>query len=223
MTETIALFGGTGRTGKYVMTLALEKGYKVQMLARSPDKVDTKHENLTVVPGDLTDKEALEKVVKDATYVISCVGGPANAKTYPKDMMLDFIKLLVPIMEAEASIKVFLFQSGGASLAPGKQPTFMQSVMRRMIIPMIGLGPMVRDNGQVIAYLAENKKHFAVIVTRPALLEEKEKDMTVVANHAKMSMAATTYKALAVFTLEAIKDESLYGSYPYPTPIAAKK
>jgi hypothetical protein len=223
MTETIALFGGTGRTGRHVVTYALEKGYKVQMLARSPDKVEIKHENLTVIEGDLLNEEALKKVVNGATYVISCVGGPANTKTYPHNMMINFIKLLVPIMEAETLIKVFLYQAGAFSPAPGKPLTFMTSFLRQVFGGMMQFGPMIRDNDQVITYLAENKKHFAVIVTRPALLEDKEKDLTVVADHDKKPMSAITYKALAAFTLEAVKDESLYGTYPYAYPVATKK
>jgi putative NADH-flavin reductase len=215
MAETIALFGGTGRTGRHVVAYALEKGYKIQMLARSPNKVEIKHENLTVIEGDLLNEEALKKVVKDATYVISCVGGPASAKTYPEDMMINFITLLVPIMEAEASIKVFLYQAGGFSPVPGKPLTFMTSLMRRVIVPMIGIGPMLRDNDQVITYLAENKKHFEFIVTRPAMLEEKDNDLVVVADHNKMNMSTITYKALAIFTVDALKDSSLYGTYPY--------
>ncbi|GKY95883.1 hypothetical protein MPSEU_000548900 [Mayamaea pseudoterrestris] len=217
-TETIALFGGTGRTGRHVLTCALEKGYKVRMLARSPDKVAPKtHANLTVIKGDLTDAEALKEVVKGATYVICCVSGPHSNTKYPKDMMINFIKLLLPIMDAEASIKLFLYQAGGFSAAPSKPNSFVIKLMGKTIGTMLGLGPMIRDNEQVTFYIAESKKHFDFIVTRPGMLEEKDKEVVAVAEHDKFPMSTITFKALAEFTVTALKDTSLYNTCPYVT------
>jgi hypothetical protein len=218
MTETIALFGGTGRTGRHVVTYALEKGYKIQLLARDPSKVETTHVNLTVIPGSFSDADALKKTIQGATYVISCAGGPNKPKDYPKDFMFDFVKLLYPLLEAETSVKVFLFQAGGFSPVPGKSLPLLTSFMRATIGTMIGIKPMLQDNDQVIKYLADNKKHFATIVTRPAMLEEKESSLVLTASQDKMSMSTITFKALAVFSVEAIKDESLYGTYPFPVP-----
>lgn len=219
MTETIALFGGTGRTGTHMLTYALEQGYKVRMLARSPEKVQTKHVNLTVIQGDLTNKEALAQVVQGATYVISSVGGPASARRYPKDMMINFVKTLLPILQAESSVKVFLYQAGGFSATPTQPLTFATKLMRWILAPFFGLGPMIRDNEAVIFYLASIvNKSFEVIVTRPGMLEEKDSDLVVVANHDKMASGAITFKALAVFSVKALKDTSLYGTYPYVVP-----
>jgi len=36
---SLALFGATGNTGKAVLALALEQGYVVRALVRSPEKV----------------------------------------------------------------------------------------------------------------------------------------------------------------------------------------
>jgi nucleoside-diphosphate-sugar epimerase len=218
MTETIALFGGTGRTGSYLVTLALEQGYKVQMLARTPSKVETKHANLTVVQGGFSDKEALEKVVKGATYVISCAGGQATGKNYPKDLMLNFVQLLYPIMEAEASVKVFLYQSGGMSAAPGRPLTCTTSLTRMTLGNFLGIKAMILDNEAVSFWMAENKKHFDYIITRPGLLEDKDDDAVLYADQDNWPMSAITYKALAAFTLESVKDKTLFGTYPYVMP-----
>ena len=46
---SLALFGATGNTGKAVLALALEQGYVVRALVRSPEKVSVKHEKLTLI------------------------------------------------------------------------------------------------------------------------------------------------------------------------------
>ena len=214
MTETIALFGGTGRTGRHVVTYALEKGYKVQLLARTPSKVETTHDNLTVIEGDLSNEEALKQVVKGATYVMSCAGGPSNMKEYPRDLMLTFVKLLYPIMEAEPSVKVFFFQAGRFSDAPGQSTPLMVTFLRYTIGYLLGFESIVADNEKVTFFMAENKKRFDFILTRPGYLTETDKEMDVVAEYATIAMPIS-FQALAKFNVDNLNNTSLYGTYPY--------
>ena len=76
--NTVAVFGGTGKTGSEVVYQALKSNKKVIVLARDPQKmlvppgsggdslggkllVDP---NLTVIQGSVTDPDAVEKVTK---------------------------------------------------------------------------------------------------------------------------------------------------------------
>ena len=214
MPETIALFGGTGRTGRHVITYALDKGYKVQMLARTPSKVETTHDNLTVIEGDLANTDAIQQVVKGATYVMSCAGGPSNMKEYPPDLMLNFVKLLYPIMEAESSVKVFFFQAGRFSDAPNQSTPLLITFLRYTIGYLLGFESIVADNQKVTFFMAENKKRFDFILTRPGFLTETDKEMDVVAEYASLAMPIS-FKALAKFNVDSLTDTSLYGTYPY--------
>ena len=45
----IAVFGATGSSGQQLVKLALQKGYKVTVLARTPEKLTIKDKNLTVI------------------------------------------------------------------------------------------------------------------------------------------------------------------------------
>jgi len=51
----IAVFGGTGRTGRQVVTQALAAGHEVRVLVRSEDSARRlgRHDRLTAVGGDL--------------------------------------------------------------------------------------------------------------------------------------------------------------------------
>jgi nucleoside-diphosphate-sugar epimerase len=220
MPETIAIFGGTGQTGTHAVAYALEKGYKVQILVRNASKVTTKNENLTVIEGDITDQAALEKTIKGATYVVSFVGGPTKPSEYPKDMMLNYVKLLWPLLEAESSVKVFLYQAGGLSAVPGKPLSFVTKIIRFIAAWAMGIGPMIADNEQAAAWMHENKKDsFAVIVTLPGALKESDSGEVVeVTNDAPLPFGPITFKALAIATVNAVTKESLYGTFPYVVP-----
>jgi uncharacterized protein YbjT (DUF2867 family) len=45
----IALFGGTGKTGKHLMQQALDQGHSLRVLVRSPEKVTITHDNLKIL------------------------------------------------------------------------------------------------------------------------------------------------------------------------------
>ena len=72
----IAIIGGTGSTGKEVVSLALTAGYQITIVARNPLSIEPRN-NLTVVAGDVTNPESLKNAFKDIDAVISCFG-PAN-------------------------------------------------------------------------------------------------------------------------------------------------
>jgi len=218
MVETLAVFGATGQTGRHVVTYALEKGYKVQAMARTPSKVETKHANLTIEEGDFSNEEAIQKTVAGATYVISCAGGDIKQKPYNK-IMTPFVKLLWPILEKEESVKVFLYQSGALALAAGEQESFMmRNLMKPMIYMMTPLKEMVADNQEVMDFLqGKTSSHVKTIVSRPGGLKEAKASTELVASETSY-MGMVTFADLAAFTVEAIKDESLYGKSPFPVP-----
>ena len=47
----IAVFGGTSVMGKSFVAQALEAGHSIQVLARTPEKMDQEHEDLSVLQG----------------------------------------------------------------------------------------------------------------------------------------------------------------------------
>lgn len=220
MVETIALLGGTGQTGRHIVDYALDKGFKVQMLARAPSKVAKEHANLTVIEGDASNQFAVENTIKGSTYVISCMAGPNKPSEYPKDFMLDFVKMIWPLLDAEPSVKVFIFQSGGLAAAPGKPLTLFIKIMRLIVGTLLGIGPMIADNEKVCQFMSENKKDsFEFIATRPAALQEKDDDdMVVELSQDNMPMSPITFKSLAVCTVDSMNDSTFFGTYPYVAP-----
>ena len=70
----IVVFGATGRTGSAVMGLALARGHRVRVLARTPAKVAVVHPDLTVIAGDAFDVATVAAAIGDADGVISAIG-----------------------------------------------------------------------------------------------------------------------------------------------------
>lgn len=183
MSETIALFGGTGATGKHFLQLALEAGYKVRALVRTPTKVTITDNNLTLIEGSFTDTEKVEETIQGATYVVSMAGAPIGfGQTYPKDMMVNFTRLLVPAMK-KAKTKVFLYQAGAFSLKMDGTRPLLMAIMGTIIGGLMGMLPLVNDNGESAKYLndAENLGDLNVIMTHPGMLKDEPSSKKLVA------------------------------------------
>jgi len=233
--ETIALFGATGRTGKHVLRLALEQGYTVRALVRTPSKLPHEllqqhHEHLTIVEGDVTTdtaKQTVQETCTGANYVIICLSGPNSTTEYPAGFMTQFVRnILWPVLE-RTHPKVVLFQASAFCAVKGYLPLSLK-LLRNTVGRMVGILPGVADNEGVIAFLEQHPlpKHpddgsssTVVIVTRPGRVEEKEAAAasTTVTLEASQTPETNpvTFRDVAAFTLRAMKDESLAGQYPF--------
>lgn len=56
----VIIFGSTGRTGKYLIQYALEKGYDVTAFARLPDAISIHHPRLNIFQGDATRQQDVD-------------------------------------------------------------------------------------------------------------------------------------------------------------------
>lgn len=79
MEKTIALFGGTGKTGQHVVRQGLDRGYKIKVLARNPGKLTVENPNLEIIQGDVHDASAVEQVISGSDVVINVVGHTKNS------------------------------------------------------------------------------------------------------------------------------------------------
>lgn len=214
---TIAVFGATGQTGRHVLSHAMKQGHAVRALTRDPDKLRSRGDKLTIVKGDFTEADSLKETVRGATHVICCAGGPYG-KGYDTGMMTRFIARLWPILDAEASVRTFLFQS--VFFVP--EPDGTNPVILKLLAPVAayftGATGMLRDNTAVTAFIAAHRDvSFDTIVTRPGKIADKPGGTPLVASQTP-SFAAITFADLGVFTVSAVQDAAMHGTYPFVAP-----
>jgi len=68
------IVGASGGTGRELVVQALARGHIVTALVRNPDRLKIRHENLTVVKGDVLDPAAVEAAVAGQEAVVSALG-----------------------------------------------------------------------------------------------------------------------------------------------------
>jgi nucleoside-diphosphate-sugar epimerase len=76
----LTVFGGTGKTGKLLIQRALADGHQVIAFARNPAKLQMESDRLSVIHGNLSDMDAIERAVSGSDAVISLLGPSGNVK-----------------------------------------------------------------------------------------------------------------------------------------------
>ena len=171
---TIALFGASSPTGHHFLRLALDAGYQVRALVTPGTTLEQDFDGVTVVNGSLQDADKVQEVVYGSTFVVCMLVGCETASpNYPKNTLLQFTKLLYPMMirQDDPPIRGFLFQASSlASDGHGKTPLWTKVVLKTVTTRY--RTDQWKDMNAVIAYVHSRhrgtaKVPFPYIVTRP--------------------------------------------------------
>jgi putative NADH-flavin reductase len=127
----LTVFGATGGVGREVLTQALDAGHHVTAYVRNPAKLSLTHPNLTVVTGELTDDEAVQRAVHGADAVISALGPSLDRKATGMPLV-DGTRSIVEAMLAEGVERYI-----GMATPSVRDPRDTSSLLGRMV-PFMG-------------------------------------------------------------------------------------
>ena len=123
----IAILGASGRLGTQLVTTALEHGFEVSALVRSPEKITRANYKLTLIKGDARSGENIQSAVEGCRFVLSAMGSS-------KPVMTACVRNLVPELQAIKSLKRFIFVSwlgAGDSAMQAQGVSELRSVITR--------------------------------------------------------------------------------------------
>lgn len=78
----IVILGASGKTGRELVSQALEAGHEVTALVRAPEKMNIEHPDLKVVKGNAKDLQSLEAAFVGNEAVLSALGAAARHPDY---------------------------------------------------------------------------------------------------------------------------------------------
>lgn len=103
----ILLLGATGRVGSHVLAQALQEGHQVTALVRSPEKIRSHHENLTIVQGNVLTQEDLLRGIHGTEVVISALNTDGTST------LSDSTPLLIDAMYSEGVQRIITVGTAG--------------------------------------------------------------------------------------------------------------
>lgn len=160
----ILVLGGTGGTGRLIVSQALERGQQVTALVRSPEKAsDLKGAKLIV--GDVRDEKVLREALKGQDAVVSSLGTPASP-FHEVTLLSTATRALVSAMKAENVSRLVCITGMGAGDSAGHGGFVFDNVIFPLLLKKVYADKnrqetIVRDSG------------LDWIIVRPTVLNDK--------------------------------------------------
>lgn len=92
----IAIIGGTGKSGKYLVNQLINQGFQLKILLRNPDYFQLKSSLIEVIKGEATNYNSIHSLIEDCQAVISTLGLgiPASEPTIFSQSTTNVIKAM---------------------------------------------------------------------------------------------------------------------------------
>ncbi|MFE7838591.1 NAD(P)-dependent oxidoreductase [Streptomyces sp. NPDC057474] len=126
----VTVFGATGGIGRLVVQQLLDGGHQVTALVRTPAKLALTHSHLTVVAGQLSDRDAVEQAVSGADAVISALG-PSLKRSTTGTQVTDGTRTVVQAMQAQ-KVDRFIGLATPSLADPRDRPHW-----KHMVLPVV--------------------------------------------------------------------------------------
>jgi len=124
----LAIFGGSGGSGKALITQALAAGHEVTALVRDPSKLPvelSQHVGLKLVQGDATDADKVGETIRGSEAVLSLLG---PTKTSPKGMCATSTRLILASMKQNSVRRVVMASVAGIAVPQDNRKGFAKFI-----------------------------------------------------------------------------------------------
>lgn len=209
MKKTIALFGATGQTGKLFLEVALKAGYNVKALVRDTNKLHVSNPQLTVVQGDVLNKQDVAQVVKGTDIVVSLFG---HVKGSPKWLQTDGTKHILAAMKKNNISRIISLSGGGLPFPEKDEPKFADKLIRTIM--KIVASKMLNDAVQHYEVLKNSGLEWTIV--RAPRLTNDDRSGTYRVGWVGVNASTKISRAdLADFILTQVEDETFVGQMPF--------
>lgn len=127
---TLALFGGSGRTGRLVLDEALAAGYTVRVLARRAASIAQTSPSLTVIEGDVLDPAAVGRTLDGSDAVISVFG---QVKGSSPTLQADGTRIITEGMRKRGIRRIVTLSGGGLPYPEQDRPKVPDRLIRFLL------------------------------------------------------------------------------------------
>lgn len=203
----IAIIGGTGKSGQYLVKQLIAQGFSLKLLLRNPDKFAL-HQQVEVIKGNVTDEHAVHTLIKGCTAVISTLGLgiPASEPTIFSQSTMHVIKAMNAY-----GISRYIVTTGLNVNTPfdhkGAQTTMATEWMKNTY-------PVSTANKQQEYELLVNSNINWTLVRLP-LIEQTDELRPILVNETDCPGTAISATSLAHFLIEQLSVETWLRKSPF--------
>jgi putative NADH-flavin reductase len=106
-TSTVAVLGGTGKSGKYIVQALTDKRFQSRLLLRSPENFPNDKPGIEIIKGDARQYTSICELIDGCDAVISTLGQPRGESSIFSEATKNVIRAI-----REAGIKRYIVVTG---------------------------------------------------------------------------------------------------------------
>jgi putative NADH-flavin reductase len=203
----VAVFGASGRTGKYVLEQALVAGHQVVALVRTPSKLAITNPNLKIVEGDVGNAGQVDQVMAGTDAVISVLGPTSNA---PELRVTRGMKNILAAMKAHGVRRLIV--SVGAGVGDPNDGSDFMSTFFGALVKLVSRN--VYNDMVNVAELVRASDRDWTLVRVPMLVDGDKQGSVKVAYVGKGMQRSITRADMAQFIVEQLNDTTYLRQAP---------
>ena len=204
--KTIAVLGGGGRTGKFLVAKLIDQGYRLKVLLRSLENFEVHHSSVETIKGDAIDPKAVHALVKNSHAVISTVGQRKNEPLVAHAATANILKAM-----EHHKIRRYLLVGGVNIETPYDKkgaPTLAATEWMKANFPSIQ-----EDRQKAYSALLESPLDWTLI--RVPMIEFTEAGGNLMVNREDCLGTKITAGAIVDFLIQQLSDDQFYRQAPF--------
>lgn len=201
--KTVAVLGATGETGEAVVREALQTGYRVHALARTPAKLTIKDPALKVIGGNADDLDVIVELLTGCDAVISTLGPGFDKEVAAKMVCTSATRNVIQAMK-QLKLKRYVVMTGASVVMPGDRTNTFANIVTRYVFPFL-LGDILRDKYSEYALLKSSDLDWTLV--RCPRVREKDRASSLVIQETRHSTLWVQKTALAKFLVAQVESD----------------
>lgn len=205
--QKVLVLGATGHLGKVIVDRLIERNYHVVALVRNPQKIAKAPKELTVIKGNVTDKNSLENALNNTDVVISALGHGFRT-SYP--IQEKTMAILLPLM-GQKHISRLITITGAGLIVKGDPPSLI-ATLSKIAFPLID--PYRMSDAKKQQELLEKSTINWTVVRTPIHNSKSSQKITHVGYTQPKPWATLSKKAIVEFMIDCIEKNNYIRKSP---------
>ncbi|MBN1499101.1 MAG: NAD(P)H-binding protein [Spirochaetes bacterium] len=204
--KKIAIIGGSGKVGTFLVRQCIDNNIKIRLLLRSPERFHLQNSLIEIVKGDARNIDCINELVTGCTCVINAVSTPKGEKPFFSQMTQNLLHAM-----SQSSIKRYILVTGLVIDVPGDKKgvsTRMKSALMKFIFPEI-----IAEKAEDYRLLSQSELEWTVV--RIPYLDLKKKSGKTYVNLKDCKGRSISGEDLADFLINQIDREEFIKKAPF--------
>ena len=204
--KKIAVIGGTGKAGKYLMGQLINQGYQIKALTRNPNKLSFTSSLVEKITGDARNYESIYTLLQGCDAVISTIGPSRKEPDTCSIVTGNVIQAMQTL-----NIKRYIELAGLAIVAPSDKKRFMTNLfvgIMKLFFPAI-----IADRQKGYRLLSESDLEWTLV--RSSMIEQTDSKRLVKTSLIDSPGRKVSSTDLALFLIDQLSDDRFIRKSPF--------